>query len=66
MRRLLAIILSVGAFLGGYHLGRQPGSPDLFGWAQETYPVVVDTVDGLAESLSDVSTGAADVNSRTP
>jgi len=40
MRRLLVIIFMLGAFLGGYQLGRQPGSPDLIGWARKNYPKV--------------------------
>ncbi|MDY6914319.1 MAG: hypothetical protein SVT52_07685 [Planctomycetota bacterium] len=30
MRRLILLILLVAAFLGGYHLGRRPNSPDIF------------------------------------
>ena len=30
MRRLILLILLVAAFGGGYHLGRQPNSPDIF------------------------------------
>ena len=70
MRRLLAIILSVGVFLGGYYLGQQPGSPDIFGWAQKNYPVVAAAIEGVAQSLSGEPGGAVegsvDVSPRTP
>ncbi len=35
MRRLFTIILLLAAFLGGYHLGRKPDSPDVIGWVGE-------------------------------
>lgn len=38
VRRLLTIILLVGAFLGGYYLGHCEGSPDIFAWARNNYP----------------------------
>ena len=37
MRKLITFILLAAAFVGGYHLGRQPDSPDLFAWAQQAY-----------------------------
>lgn len=37
MRKLLTIILMAAAFLGGYHVGHQPGSPDLGPFAQDCY-----------------------------
>ncbi len=36
-RMLFTLIFLGGAFLGGYYLGHQPGSPDIFAWAQDTY-----------------------------
>ena len=33
MKSLIAMTLLAGAFLGGYYLGQQPGSPDMFAWA---------------------------------
>ena len=35
MKRLLGAIFLAAAFLGGYHLGRMPGSPDVIGAARE-------------------------------
>jgi hypothetical protein len=32
MRKFMTILLMTGTFLGGYYLGRLPGSPDIFGW----------------------------------
>ena len=37
MRRLLRLILMIAVFLGGYYLGRMPGSPDIFGYAKRAY-----------------------------
>jgi len=34
MNRLIGLLLAVGAFLGGYHLGRMPGSPDVYAWVR--------------------------------
>ena len=34
MRRLLLLLLLLGASFGGYQLGRHPGSPDLVTWSQ--------------------------------
>jgi predicted esterase YcpF (UPF0227 family) len=34
VKRLLALILLTGAFLGGYYLGRLPESPDIFAWGR--------------------------------
>ena len=37
VRKFILLILLMGAFLGGYHLGRTPGSPDVFSHARRTY-----------------------------
>lgn len=37
MKTLITLILLAAAFLGGYHLGHQPNSPDVIAWAQQTY-----------------------------
>ena len=37
MRRLLTIILLSAAFLGGYYLGHQPNSPDIFARTSQLY-----------------------------
>ncbi len=34
IRRLLTTAMLLGTFLGGYYLGRMPGSPDIFDWAR--------------------------------
>ena len=64
MRRFLVTILVVGAFLGGYQLGRQPGSPDVIGWAQETDPAVAEAGRSVAACLTADSTQLA--TPRTP
>ena len=37
MKTMILLILLGAAFLGGYYLGQQPDSPDIFGWASKTY-----------------------------
>ena len=37
MRKIITLTLLAVAFLGGYYLGHQPESPDIFTWAEETY-----------------------------
>jgi len=45
MKRLLISMLLAGAFLGGYYLGHEPDSPDIFGWAKKTYARLSDRQD---------------------
>ena len=35
MIRLIVLTLLIAAFLGGYYLGHQPSSPDIFGWVRQ-------------------------------
>lgn len=35
VKRLLTLIVISATFLGGYHLGRLPNSPDLIGWGKQ-------------------------------
>ncbi len=37
MRKLLTLIVLLGVFYGGYHLGRQPGAPDLTPFMKKCY-----------------------------
>lgn len=37
MKRVLTLLLLTAAFLGGYHLGRLPNSPDIFAWGRRTF-----------------------------
>lgn len=57
IRRLFALIILLAVFTGGYHLGRQPESPDLVGgvcsagralW--DAGVVVADAVDQIASA----------------
>ncbi len=57
IRRLFALIILLAVFTGGYHLGRQPESPDLVGGAcsagramWEAAVVVADAVDQMASA----------------
>jgi hypothetical protein len=43
MKKMIALILLSGAFLGGYELGRKPDSPDLIGWLGRACARVVTT-----------------------
>ncbi len=43
MKKIIALILLSGAFLGGYQLGRKPDSPDLIGWLGRAYARAVST-----------------------
>lgn len=38
VRRLLLTILVTGVFLGGYYVGRIPGSPDVISWVRDRLP----------------------------
>jgi len=53
MRRLLVFLLLAAAFVGGYHVGRQPGSPDIIGWAQDAYPHVVEAGRDVVQAVTD-------------
>ena len=48
MRRLLRIILVLALVGGAYELGRQPNSPDVFGWIADAYH-------GVAGAAGDIS-----------
>jgi hypothetical protein len=57
IRRLFALIILLAVFTGGYHLGRQPESPDLIGGARsagralwDAGVVVADAVDQMASA----------------
>lgn len=36
-KRMAILIVLAGTFLGGYYVGRLPGSPDIFAMAQDGY-----------------------------
>jgi len=55
-RRLFTLVVLSGVFLGGYHLGRRPDSPDLIRWVRNSYHRVA----GTAGSLSDTVDSAED------
>ncbi len=56
MRRIIRLILLLSVFLGGYYLGRRPGSPDIFAWAQGVYLRVTDTSSDIAARAKDEDT----------
>jgi len=37
IKRFIVLVLLGAAFLGGYYLGRKPGSPDIFRYADDVY-----------------------------
>ena len=49
IRRLLTTAMLLGTFLGGYYLGRMPGSPDIIHWARSRYSKVSEASRFLAE-----------------
>ena len=48
MRRLVKLILLLAVFLGGYYVGRRPGSPDIFARAGQVYNRLTSTTDEIA------------------
>ena len=57
MKKLIFIVLLAAAFVGGYHLGRQPGSPDIVGWGRDVYDQASGAGQHVAAALG-VDTGA--------
>jgi hypothetical protein len=66
IRRILGIILLLGVFLGGYHLGRLPGSPDLIGGARNAGRAVYDAGSAVARAVDSVASsfGFSETQSR--
>ena len=50
----------IGAFAGGYHLGRQKDSPDLVGYARQAVVAVAAVVGDMVDSFSSNGGGQAD------
>ena len=48
MRKLVTIILTLAAFVGGYYAGRLPGAPDIFEVGKEVYVQAESAVDEFA------------------
>ena len=48
MRRLIKLILLLAVFLGGYYVGRRPGSPDIFAGAGQIYNRLTSTTDDIS------------------
>ncbi len=60
MRKLFTLILLAAAFVGGYHLGRQPDSPDIIAWGKDACVQAADVtkqVISLAKDRSDGKSG---------
>ena len=51
MRKLILFIFLAAIFLGGYYLGRIPGSPDLFSWSQQVYGRVATATGEMIDSV---------------
>ncbi len=47
MRRLVKLILLLAVFLGGYYVGRRPGSPDIFAKAGQAYRRITSTTNDI-------------------
>ena len=52
-KKLFILMLLSGAFLGGYYLGYQPDSPDIFAWAKDTYNQANDAGSKLSAIMND-------------
>lgn len=50
----------IGAFAGGYHLGRQKDSPDLIGYARQAVVAVAAVGGDIADSFSNKNGGRSD------
>jgi len=48
MMRLLVLVLLVGAFAGGYWVGRLPNAPDIVSWTRGAYEQVTSAARGDA------------------
>lgn len=55
MRKLILLILLAASFLGGYYLGRRPGSPDVIRWCRQACRQSADTAVHVAAVLRDES-----------
>jgi hypothetical protein len=60
MRRIIGLALLIGAFLGGYHLGRQKDSPDVIGYARQAVVAVAAVAGEIADSFSNKHADRAD------
>ena len=60
MRRIVGFILLTAAFLGGYHLGRQKGSPDLIGYARQAAVAVAAVAGDVYRSTRDSDAAPGD------
>ena len=58
LKRYFIMMVLAGAFLGGYYLGRLPGSPDIFGNIVQTYKLMF----GTYKQIMAVKDGQADPN----
>ncbi len=56
MRRIFRLILMMGIFLGGYYLGRRPGSPDLIGYGKGAYHWAVRTGERISARAEEEDT----------
>lgn len=58
VRMLISLILLGAAFLGGYHMGRQPSSPDLVGNVQKIGQQAVAIGNQAAQAIAQRSNNA--------
>jgi hypothetical protein len=54
IRKLLALIILLAVFTGGYQLGRLPDSPDLVGHAQATWSEAVHIGSSVASAVENL------------
>jgi len=51
IRRFVVSVMVTGAFLGGYRLGQNPNSPDVFGMASKSYAFAAEAGKRLVKVL---------------
>ena len=52
-RRLFTSIVLSAVFVGGYYVGRLPGSPDIFAYAQRAYQEATKASQAVTDAVSD-------------
>ena len=52
-RRLFTLLVLGSVFVGGYYVGRLPGSPDIFAWAQRAYQQASEASYAVRDAVSD-------------
>ena len=57
-KKLIVTALMSATFLGGYYLGRQPGSPDIFAHLEDGYHQAAEVTGAIGRALGDSDDGS--------